>query len=183
MPVAAPPSPLAPQYAVLSATMRNCTIPPSQLEAIADATEQILNATYSAMDETQRQEVEMQLLAAGEIPPVLIPAIQKIFSESVEPARERAGDSEAELAFKDWSFVTLGRESEMELQRKKQVVFDGVRKVEMKKGKIRTRTCLRCVGHMEDLIPSRNPKGWSWNMMRTCYCGGHWVVDKPAQAT
>ena len=156
-------------------------IPPSDLEAVLEATDQQLQEVYGTLSEAQRQDVEMQLLAAGEIPPVLLPALQKILSGVVEGARQRAGDSEAELAFKDWSAVSLSKESEEKKPSKKDRVFDGVRKAEMKKGKVRTRVCLRCGGHMEDLIPSRNQKGWMWNMMRTCYCGGHWVVEKPKE--
>ena len=173
---------MAPYYAVLSATIRNGIIPHSQLESILDSTEQILQQTYSTLTRAQRQDIEMQLLAAGEIPAVLLPAIQKIFSGPVEQARQHAGDSEAELAFKDWSTVSLGKDSELDDPRKKNVVFDGVRKIELKKGKVRTRICLRCNGHMEDLMPGRHQKGWIWNMMRTCYCGGHWVVEQPVQA-
>ena len=125
----------------------------------------------------------MQLLAAGEIPPVLLPALQKILSGPVEEARQRAGNSEAELAFKDWSTVSLGKDSEEKKPSSKGRVFDSVRKAEMKKGRVRTRVCLRCGGHMEDLIPTRNQKGWMWNMMRVCYCGGHWVVEKPKEGS
>ena len=163
--------------------MRSCVIPPAQLESILEATDQGLQDVYATLNETQRQEVEMQLLAAGEIPTVLLPALQKILNGPVEQARQRAGDSEAELAFKDWSNVSLSKESEDPRYQKKERVFDGVRKVELKKGKVKTRICLRCCGKMEDCIPTRNQKGWMWNMMRTCYCGGHWVVEKPAEVT
>lgn len=160
--------------------MRSCIIPPSQLELILEEAEQALQDVYGPLTEAQRLELEMCLLAAGEIPPILAPVLQKLLSGTVEQARQRAGDSEAELAFKDWSRVSLGKDSEEGSSHKAGVVFDAVRKVELKKGKVRTRVCLRCGGHMEDIMLGRNQKSWIWNVTRTCYCGGHWVVERPA---
>ena len=184
-PAAAPPSPLAPLYAALSSALRSCVIPPSQLVAILDETEKALQEVYTTITESQRQELEMQLLAAGEIPPILVPVIKKILSGPVEQARQRAGDSETELAFKDWSSVSLGKDWPLKKIRRKDVLFDSIKKTEVKKTKTtRVRVCLRCTGHMEDsLLSGRNSRGWMVNQGRSCYCGGHWILEPPQAQT
>jgi hypothetical protein len=179
-PAAAPGQPYAAQYANLAATVRQCVIPPSQFEGILDATEQALGEVYQGIQPQQRQEIEMQLLVVGQIPPVLYSAVNKILVGRVAQARVFADTSEAELAFRDWGAVSLGYDAKT-MKWKRETLYDSVRKVELKKSKIKLRTCLRCCGHMEDIVLSRSHKSWLQNMMRTCYCGGHWVVEKPLE--
>ena len=181
-PFAAPPSPLASLYAELAMTIRNCIIAPNSLEALLDMTDQALQEVYGPLSETQRQEIEMQLLAAGEIPPVLFPAVKRILSGPVEQIRIKAGDSEAELMFRDWSRIGFAQDGGAR-KAIQGIVYDGIRKVELKKDKIKLRTCLRCGGHMEDTMLGRNQKTWLINISRSCCCGGHWIIEKPASVS
>lgn len=170
-------TPTASKYAALSAALRSCVISPFQFDQILEATDQILYSYYLKMKPGHRQEIEMQLLAEASIPSILNPVIHILLSQSVEQARLRAGDAEEILAFRQWGPVSLvddGQTSKWESE----TIWDGSRKTEITGKNVRTRTCLRCIGIMEDptLAKERTHRPWLVNLTRTCFCGGHWVV-------
>ena len=178
-PIARAPSPLAPYYANLASTFRSCIAAPPDVDGILTEADRLLKEAYAPLSEIEKQQLELRILVDGEVPDIVVPALRQILSGVVESTRRKLGDREAELAFKD--FNILGIDDDGKARRwRRQTMFDGVRKVDLGKKKIRARTCVRCGTMMEDMLPGRGMKAyWMYNLIRCCICGGHWITDKP----
>ena len=178
-PIAKPPSPLAPYYANLASTFRTCIAAPPDVDGMLSEADRLLKEACASLSEAEKQQLELRILVDGEIPDIVIPALQQILYGVVESTRQKLSDKEADLAFKDFKILCIGDDGKSQRWRR-QTMFDGVRKVDMGKKKTRARTCLRCGTVMEDVLPGRGMKNyWLYNLLRCCICGGHWIVDKP----
>ena len=137
----------------------------------------------ASLVEQQRQELEMRILVFGEIPDILMPVIQTVLQTHIQSIREKLGDGEAELAFKDWSILDV-RDDPKSRRWRSETPFDGIRKVSLAGNvagkKVRLRSCPRCGTMMEDIL-STSKRLWIYNMWRTCFCGGLWTVIPPTE--
>ena len=126
-----------------------------------------------------RRAAELALLVDGALPAPALPAARDLLG-AAQDLRRRTENAEADLAFRDWSVLGLdtGRAARAWRERK-DAVFDGVRKVDVRTG-TPLRRCVLCGTAMEDASP-KNPKmALLLNLTRTCFCGGQWVAEKPA---
>ena len=177
-PMARTPSPLAPYYANLASTFSKCIATPPDVDGMLTELDRLLKATYADLSEADKQQLELRILVDGEIPEIVMPALQQFLNGVVESTRRKLSEKEADFAFKDFNILCIGEDSKSRRWRR-QTIFDGVRKIDLGKKKIRTRTCLRCGTVMEDVLPTRGMKAyWMYNLIRCCICGGHWITDK-----
>lgn len=114
------------------------------------------------------------MLVEGAIPDALMPVVEKLLNISVEKLKDDI--DEAELYFADISLIGLGDDQRCKNWHKTHTL-DAVRKIVLAKGKTKIRVCTRCGSQMEDLPLVKGVSVWLFNMQRTCFCGGFWVVE------
>lgn len=203
-----PPSPTAQHWAAFSRACKSPSIPPPILESILAELDKRVHRVYSeaGVSESDRQELELDLLVRGELPDVLLGdngPVAWLLSSAVERLRsgtvivggqgtQVAERAEADLAFGNWAILGLKDDFESRKWRRL-VLYDGMQKRQLGRrgptlkvgngpNDLRVRTCTRCGMSMEDFIPGRGKEPRThpvFNSMRLCICNAHFVTERP----
>ncbi|KAI4108005.1 MAG: hypothetical protein L6R37_001287 [Teloschistes peruensis] len=131
------------------------------------------------VSDAERRDVEREMLISGCIPPRLWPAVEVLFTITLDVVLKEF--NVADLFFHDISWLGLSDDPESDRWREKHRL-DIIRKIELPMH-ARIRRCTRCCSVMEDIAPPRGAAGWLINMWRSCICGNWWMGIKGEDET
>ncbi|KAL8781895.1 MAG: hypothetical protein Q9194_000088 [Teloschistes cf. exilis] len=131
------------------------------------------------VSDAERRDIEREMLISGCIPPRLWPAVEVLFTTTLDVVLKEF--NVADLFFHDISWLGLSDDPESDRWREKHRL-DVIRKIELPMH-ARIRRCTRCCSVMEDIAPPRGAAGWLINMWRSCICGNWWMGIKGEDET
>ena len=149
------------------------------VEPFFQRAEHLAARAFDPLPLAPRRALELALLVDAALPDAAVPPARELLA-AAQDLRRRTENAEAELAFRDWSVLGLenGRAARA-WRARPDVLFDGVRKVDVKAG-TPLRRCVLCGTAMEDVSPKNQKMALVLQLTRTCFCGGQWVAEKPA---
>ncbi|KAL1954471.1 hypothetical protein VTO42DRAFT_1147 [Malbranchea cinnamomea] len=123
---------------------------------------------------------ERELLTIGTIPPVLQPAVCNILANTVPMIRPEI--DRMRLYLNDYSWLGIC-DDRMTAKFTQTYDVDVLKRSIVKRDGLRAkRKCVRCCSISEDLSPPRSFASFRMlaktGMLRTCTCGGNWVIEK-----
>lgn len=156
----------------LEAIFQESPIKLDQFERLLSHLDNSIRQCYqkSQISDTERKEVEQDMLISAEVPEVLMPAVNHLFTELLERLKGEVDMSD--LYFLDVS--PLGSSDDRGSDEwKKEISLDAIRKVKIGKD-AKVRRCTRCCSVMEETAPMAGASVWMFTFQRTCFCGSHW---------
>lgn len=168
------PGPQRQAFRELEAIFTDSSVSITQFERMVSDLDNSIRGVYqsSQTSDTNRKNIEKEMLISAEIPEILMPAIETLLTTTVATLKQDV--DVAELYFSDISWLGLSDDSRTDMW-KKNHTLDAIRKVEVTKG-ARIRRCTRCCAVMEDILPQKGESMWMLNMQRTCFCGNWWAL-------
>ena len=165
-------TPLGLAYQELGAVFQKSLVSVSQLEPLLSQLENSIKSAYQAsgISETERSNVEKNMLVKAEIPDILFEPVKDLLTKTAASLKEEV--DVAELYFANVASLGLTNDNTSKRWRKKHPL-DAMRKIELKG--VQTRRCTRCGAVMEDLLPTRMVS-MMVSQMKHCFCGSWWMV-------
>ena len=175
-----PQTPLRLAYQELGAVFQKSLVSVSQFERLLSQLENGIKSAYQAsgMSDSERSNVEKNMLIKVEIPEVLLEPVKEFLTNTAASLKEEV--NVAELYFTN--FASLGLTNDKAGKRwRKEHPLDAMRKIELGNN-VSTRRCTRCAAVMEDLLPTRTASVMV-SQMKQCFCGSWWMVGADEEGT
>ncbi|KAF4556924.1 Mediator complex subunit 16-like protein [Elsinoe fawcettii] len=158
----------------LSAYSRTLPIKLPHLESVMAEVDSGVRQAYNSakLASAARVEHEVRMLVDGEVPDVLQPVVEHVFSQKIAGKVVDGIDRGALWA---WDTSSLG----LKEGRRREGRWDVVRKMPVREG-TKVRVCKRCGSLMEDVWLAQERQGlptWLQNAQRSCVCLGYWMVE------
>lgn len=165
-------TPLRLAYQELGAVFQKSLVSVPQFERLLSQLDDSIKSVYqsSGISETERSNVEKNMLVKAEIPEILFETVKELLTKTAASLKEEV--EVADLYFANVASLGLTNDNTGKRWRKEHPL-DAMRKIELKG--VQTRRCTRCGAVMEDLLPTRTANVMV-TQLKHCFCGSWWMV-------